>query len=125
VEAQLAAVPRVLLRALRSQQLALVLLQQRAQGPARQALLVQIEEQQPVPQPRAEAPPRRAQQASPQREPLVLAEERRLARRQASSAPPWPRLPSRLFPPWSLLPQPLRRRPLPGGACGLSPPPPR
>ena len=125
MEAQLAALPPVLPRALRSQELALVSRQPRAREPARQAPLVQVEEQQAARRRWPQGPQQRAQPVSAQREPPVLAEERRQALPPASSARPWPRLPSHLFPPWPLLRRQLRRRPLPEDACELSPQLPR
>jgi hypothetical protein len=81
-------VPLVLLRALRSQEFALALRQPQAQGLVQLALLVQVEEQQPARQPRAEVPPPRVQPVSAQPEPPVLAAERLPALPPASSAQP-------------------------------------
>ena len=93
----------------------LVLAQVQHQSPA---LLLQAQ----VPL-RQEPPAWALQQEEPLPEPEAA--EQRPALPSASSAQPWLRRPSHLCLPWQLLPRQPRRRPLPGGACGLAPQLPR
>ena len=101
------------------------------QVPELQARLGLAQEQHPPPAslPQAQVPLRQAQpawtlqQQEPPQEPEAA--EQRPALPPASSAQPWLRRPSHLCLPWPLLPRQPRHRPLPGGACGLSPQLPR
>jgi hypothetical protein len=125
-QAQRAAVPLVLPQAIRWLKFALAL---PPRVPTLQAQLGQEQHPSPAPQLSAVVQPRQAQptwalqQQEPPQEPQAA--EQRPALPPASSAQPWPRRPSHLCLPWPLLPRQPRRRPLPGGACGLSPQLPR